>query len=122
MAVLVPASLPRESSLKALMATELQLDTENLPATLRIMVCGAQSGQRAMELASYLDDVEVIADESLANIAKATRMANEMGMDNIVFWPWSIAQRFVADGHGALDRSRSTALPGHDHPVSGGSG
>jgi hypothetical protein len=26
-------------------------------------------------------------------------MANEMGMDNIVFWPWSIAQRFVADGH-----------------------
>lgn len=89
-----------ESSLKTLMATELGLDTESLPATLRIMVCGAQSGQRAMELASYLDDVEVIAvDESLANIAKATRMANEMGMDNIVFWPWSIAQRFVADGH-----------------------
>ena len=89
-----------ESSLKTLMATELGLDTENLPATLRIMVCGAQSGQRAMELAGYLDDVEVIAvDESLANIAKATRMANEMGMDSIVFWPWSIAQRFVADGH-----------------------
>jgi len=89
-----------ESSLKTLMATELGLDTDNVPATLRIMVCGAQSGQRAMELAGYLDDVEVIAvDESLANIAKATRMANEMGMDNIVFWPWSIAQRFVADGH-----------------------
>lgn len=89
-----------ESSLKTLMTTELGLDTDNVPATLRIMVCGAQSGQRAMELASYLDDVEVIAvDESLANIAKATRMANEMGMDNIVFWPWSIAQRFVADGH-----------------------
>ncbi|TYC58061.1 hypothetical protein FMN52_16115 [Marinobacter sp. BW6] len=89
-----------ESSLKTLMATELGLGTENLPVTLRIMVCGAQSGQRAMELASYLDDVEVIAvDESLANIAKATRMANEMGVDNIVFWPWSIAQRFVADGH-----------------------
>ncbi|WP_412536126.1 hypothetical protein [Marinobacter sp. MIT932201] len=89
-----------ESSLKTLMATELGLDTDNLPATVRIMVCGAQSGQRAMELAGYLDDVEVIAvDESLANIAKATRMANEMGMDNIVFWPWSIAQRFVADGH-----------------------
>ena len=89
-----------ESSLKTLMATELGLDTDNVPATLRIMVCGAQSGQRAMELAGYLDDVEVIAvDESLANIAKATRMANEMGMDSIVFWPWSIAQRFVADGH-----------------------
>ncbi|MBS8240748.1 hypothetical protein DYI22_09515 [Marinobacter lipolyticus] len=89
-----------ESSLKVLMAEELRLATDNLPATLRIMVCGAQSGQRAMELAHYLDDVEVIAvDESLANIAKASRMANDMGIDNIVFWPWSIAQRFVADGH-----------------------
>ncbi|MBL3824543.1 MULTISPECIES: hypothetical protein [unclassified Marinobacter] len=107
-----------ESSLKTLMATELGLDTDNLPATLRIMVCGAQAGQRAMELASYLDDVEVIAvDESLANIAKATRMANEMGRDNIVFWPWSIAQRFVADGHqvhwievGRLPSSAMTTL------------
>ncbi|WP_303292758.1 hypothetical protein [Marinobacter sp. ST-43] len=89
-----------ESSLKTLMATELGLDTDNVPATLRIMVCGAQSGQRAMELAQYLDDVEVIAvDESLANIAKGTRMAQSLNMDNIVFWPWSIAQRFVADGH-----------------------
>lgn len=89
-----------ESSLKSLMASELGLDTGALPATLRIMVCGAQSGQRAMELAHYLDDVEVIAvDDSLANIAKATRLADEMGLDNIVFWTWSIAQRFVADGH-----------------------
>ncbi|WP_417513708.1 tetratricopeptide repeat protein [Marinobacter sp.] len=89
-----------ESSLKSLMATELGLATNNLPDTLRIMVCGAQSGQRAMELARYLADVEVIAvDESLANIAKATRMAAESEITNIVFWPWSIAQQFVADGH-----------------------
>ena len=89
-----------ESSLKALMATELGMNTEQLPDTLRIMVCGAQSGQRAMELAHYLKDVEVIAvDESLANTAKATRLASEMGISNIVFWPWSIAQRFVADDH-----------------------
>ena len=89
-----------ESSLKATMATELGMNTEPLPATLRIMVCGAQSGQRAMELAHYLNDVEVIAvDESLANIAKATRLAGEMGISNIVFWPWSTAQRFVADDH-----------------------
>jgi hypothetical protein len=89
-----------ETSLKAVMAQELGLNTDNLPATLRILVCGAQSGQRAMELAQYLNDVEVIAvDESLANIAKATRMAQTLNMDNIVFWPWSIAQRFVADGH-----------------------
>lgn len=89
-----------ESSLKAMMASELGMNTEQLPDTLRIMVCGAQSGQRAMELAHYLKDVEVIAvDESLANIAKATRLAGEMGITNIVFWPWSIAQRFVADDH-----------------------
>ncbi|MGM0767039.1 MAG: hypothetical protein ACQEV6_03315 [Pseudomonadota bacterium] len=106
-----------ESSLKALMAEELKLATDNLPGTLRIMVCGAQSGQRAMELAHYLDDVEVIAvDESLANIAKASRMANDMGIDNIVFWPWSIAQRFVADGHKVhwveVGRLPSTAMTG----------
>ncbi|RBW48246.1 tetratricopeptide repeat protein [Marinobacter sp. F3R11] len=89
-----------ESSLKSLMATELGLTTDKLPDTLRIMVCGAQSGQRAMELARYLADVEVIAvDESLANIAKATRMASESEINNIVFWPWSIARQFVADGH-----------------------
>ncbi|WP_323752013.1 hypothetical protein [Marinobacter sp.] len=89
-----------ETSLKSVMAQELGLNTEHLPATQRIMVCGAQSGQRAMELAQYLDDVEVIAvDESLANIAKATRMASTLNINNIVFWPWSIAQRFVADGH-----------------------
>src|SRR5690554_1452686 len=89
-----------ETSLKSVMAQELGLNTENLPATLRILVCGAQSGQRAMELAQYLDDVDVIAvDESLANIAKATRMAHSLNMDNIVFWPWSIVQCFVADGH-----------------------
>ncbi|WP_336367000.1 hypothetical protein [Marinobacter sp. C2H3] len=89
-----------ESSLHAVMEQELGLASGRLPDTLRLMVCGAQSGQRALELARYLEDVEVIAvDESLANIAKATRMAGELGLDNIVFWPWSIAQRFVADGH-----------------------
>lgn len=87
-----------ETSLKALMAKELKLDTANLPDTLRILVCGAESGQRALELAYYLDDVEVIAvDESLANIAKASRRAEELGMTNIIFWPWSVAQRFIAD-------------------------
>lgn len=87
-----------QSSLKTLMAAELGLDTSDLPETLRILICGAESGQRALELAHYLDDVEVIAvDESLPNIAKATRRAEELGLGNIVFWPWSVAQRFVAD-------------------------
>ncbi|OEY65138.1 hypothetical protein [Marinobacter sp. X15-166B] len=88
------------TSLKAIIAGELGLVTEQLPDTLRIMVCGAESGQRALELARYLDDVEVLAvDESLANIARATRRAEELGLDNIVFWPWSLAQQFIADGN-----------------------
>lgn len=88
------------TSLKAIMTQQLGLDVSVLPGTLRMMVCGAQSGQRALELARYLDDVEVIAvDESLANVATATRRADEMGLSNIVFWPWSVAKRFVADGH-----------------------
>ena len=88
------------SSLKTIMAQELGLDASALPGTLRMMICGAQSGQRALELARYLDDVEVIAvDESLANVATAARRADEMGLTNIVFWPWSVARRFVADGH-----------------------
>ena len=89
-----------ETSLKAIMGQELGLDTSALPGTLRMMICGAQSGQRALELAHYLDDIEIIAvDESLANVATATRRAEELGLNNIVFWPWSVARRFVADGH-----------------------
>lgn len=89
-----------ESSLKSIMDQELGMKTGNLPDTMRLMVCGAQSGQRALELARYLDDVEVVAvDESLANIAKATRLAEDLNISNIVFWPWSIARQFVADGH-----------------------
>ncbi|WP_148863266.1 tetratricopeptide repeat protein [Marinobacter fonticola] len=89
-----------KSSLKALMKSRLRLETEGLPDTLRIMVCGAESGQRALELAASLSDVEVIAvDESLSNIARAARTAEEMGLEHIVFWPWSLAKRFIADGH-----------------------
>ncbi|EMP55926.1 hypothetical protein MSNKSG1_08643 [Marinobacter santoriniensis NKSG1] len=89
-----------ETSLRDIITQDLRLDTSHLPDTVRILVCGAQSGQRAMELARYLSDVEIVAvDESLANIARATRLAERLGLDNIVFWPWSIAQRFVADGH-----------------------
>lgn len=89
-----------ETSLRALMASELGLSVEQLPATLRLMVCGCQSGQRALELARYLSDVEVIAvDESLANVARGSAMAESMNIDNIVFWPWSLAQSFIADGH-----------------------
>ncbi|BES70887.1 hypothetical protein RE428_19050 [Marinobacter nanhaiticus D15-8W] len=89
-----------KSSLKTLMQSKLRLETDGLPETLRIMICGAESGQRALELAASLNDVEIIAvDESLSNIARAARTAQEMGMEHIVFWPWSLASRFISDGH-----------------------
>lgn len=89
-----------ESSLRTIMTQTLGHDAGTLPGTLRMMICGAESGQRALELARYLDDVEIIAvDESLANVATATRRAEELGLNNIVFWPWSVTRRFVADGH-----------------------
>lgn len=89
-----------ESSLKAVIAKTLRLPTETLPERMQILLCGAESGQRALELARYLDDVEIIAvDESLSNIAVATRRAQELGLSNIVFWPWSLAQAYVADNH-----------------------
>lgn len=96
------SSLPwrATSSLKTILTQELGLSPEPYTGILRIMVCGARSGQRALELARYLEDVEVIAvDENLANVAQATRKAGHLGLDNIVFWPWSVARRFVADGH-----------------------
>ncbi|MFE8072016.1 hypothetical protein QQM79_13255 [Marinobacteraceae bacterium S3BR75-40.1] len=67
---------------------------------LRILFIGAQSGQRALEMAHYFTDVELIAvDEELANIAHASRRANELGLENVVFWPYSLASRFIRDGH-----------------------
>lgn len=88
------------SSLKVIMEQVTGVAPTELPATLRMMVAGAESGQRALELACYLDDVEIIAvDESLANVAAAARRAEELGLHNIVFWPWSVARRFVADDH-----------------------
>lgn len=69
---------------------------------LRVVLLGCGSGQRALEIAHYYTDVEVIAvDEELANLAHGARCARERGLENIVFWPYSLAQRFVADGHQA---------------------
>lgn len=78
----------------------LRIPVENLPETLRVLVVGASSGQKALEMARYFSDVEVIAvDEDLANLAYGARKARELGLENIVFWPWSLASQFIADGH-----------------------
>jgi len=67
---------------------------------LRVMVLGAESGERALEIARYFTDVEVVAvDEELANVGHIARRAGSLGIDNLVAWPYSLATRFVGDGH-----------------------
>lgn len=69
---------------------------------LRVMLLGCGSGQRALEIAHYYTDVEVIAvDEALANLAHGSRQAQARGLENIVFWPYSLARQFIGDGHQA---------------------
>ncbi|MDX1588890.1 MAG: hypothetical protein R3296_08120 [Oleiphilaceae bacterium] len=78
----------------------LGITPEQWPETLRILLIGAGSGQRALELARYFTDVEVVAvDEELANLAHSARRAREMNLENIVFWPYSLAGRFINDGN-----------------------
>lgn len=78
----------------------LGIDTSSFSPIMRVLMLGTTSGQRALEMARYYQDVEIIAvDEELANIAHATRRARELGLENIVFWPWSLASRFINDGN-----------------------
>ncbi|WP_246065554.1 class I SAM-dependent methyltransferase [Hydrocarboniclastica marina] len=80
----------------------IHLDLEQADP-VRVMVLGCGSGQRALEIARFYTDVEVIAtDETLANLAHGARRAREEGLDNIVFWPYSLVGKFINDGHRAL--------------------
>ena len=89
-----------EQPLKQELAQSLGIDTGAWPETVRILVIGAGSGQHAMELARYFTDVEVVAvDENLAGLAHGNRLAQEKGLQNIVFWPYSLATRFIQDGN-----------------------
>lgn len=86
--------------IKQELSNSLGISTDHWPETVRLFVIGAGSGQRAIELASYFTDVEVVAvDEELANLAHGNRRARERGLENIVFWPYSLANRFIHDGN-----------------------
>lgn len=96
------------------LTTALGLDTRAWPETARILVIGAGSGQRAVELAWYFTDVEVVAvDEDLASLAHGDRVAREKGMENIVFWPYSLASRFINDGN-QVQMVEVRQLPSHE--------
>lgn len=81
---------------------------------LRVIMLGCGSGQRALEIAHYYTDVEVIAvDEGLANLAHGSRRAEEKDLGNIVFWPYSLARQFIADGNQAqfIEMGRMPSVP-----------
>ncbi|WP_097460552.1 tetratricopeptide repeat protein [Mangrovitalea sediminis] len=87
-------------SLREELEQTLGVSTQTFSPVIRVLMLGTASGQRALEMARYYEDVEIIAvDEELANIGHATRRARELGLENIVFWPWSLASRFINDGH-----------------------
>ena len=93
-------SVQNSQPLQQEVASALGVDTQAWPETARILVIGAGSGQRAVELAWYFTDVEVVAvDEDLASLAHGDRIAREKGLENIVFWPYSLASRFINDGN-----------------------
>ncbi|ABC31517.1 FOG: TPR repeat [Hahella chejuensis KCTC 2396] len=88
-----------EQSLRKQLESVLGAKAQQLPERLCAMILGAESSQRAVEFARYFDDVDVIAvDENLANLAFGARKAEQYDLENIVFWPYSIAQRFIEDG------------------------
>ncbi|PAU80182.1 hypothetical protein CK501_11110 [Halovibrio salipaludis] len=105
-----------EQPLKQELAQSLGIDTSSWPETVRILVIGAGSGQHAMELAHYFTDVEVVAvDENLAGLAHGNRLAQEKGLSNIVFWPYSLATRFIQDGNQVqMVEIRQLPSEGHD--------
>ena len=104
-----------EQPLKQELEQSLGIDTSAWPETVRILVIGAGSGQHAMELANYFTDVEVVAvDENLAGLAHGNRLAQEKGLQNIVFWPYSLATRFIQDGN-QVQMVEIRQLPSEDH-------
>jgi len=96
------SALPRKEtgSLRDHLKHSYGVADADLPPVVRTLVFGALSGERALELAMGFDDTEIIAvEDNPANLAFARRKAKEMNLENIVFWPWTLAGRFLADGH-----------------------
>jgi hypothetical protein len=64
------------------------------------MVAGKNAAQRAFEYAHHFNDIDILAVESnLENLAECFLRAGEEQLSNVVFWPQSLAERFLADGN-----------------------
>jgi tetratricopeptide (TPR) repeat protein len=104
----MPAPFPRwnkidffnHQSLKSEMRTSFGIDTSLLPDRLLLLVAGVDASQKAFSYARHFTDVDVLAVEnSLENLAESHLKAETEKLDNIAFWPLSLARRFLQDGN-----------------------
>ena len=104
----LPAPFPRwhnldffnQQSLKQELINNFHLDEANMPERLLLLVAGKNAAQRAFEYAHHFTDVDILAVESnLENLAECYLRANEEQLKNVVFWPQSLAERFLSDGN-----------------------
>lgn len=104
----LPAPFPRwhnldffnQQSLKQELINNFHLNETTLPERLLLLVAGKNAAQRAFEYAHHFNDVDILAVESnLENLAECHLRATEENLSNVVFWPNSLAERFLKDGN-----------------------
>jgi len=87
-------------SLRSELTTNFSLDLDQMPERLLLLVAGADATQKALGYAKHFTDVDVLAvEENLNNLAESQLKAKEQKLDNIAFWPMSLAKRFLNDGN-----------------------
>lgn len=104
----MPAPFPRwnkidffnQQSLKSELVSSFGVDPSLLPDRLLLLVAGVNASQKAFSYARHFTDVDVLAVEnSLENLAESHLKSQEEGLNNIAFWPLSLAKRFLQDGN-----------------------
>lgn len=104
----LPAPFPRwhnldffnQQSLKQELVNNFHLDEASMPERLLLLVAGKNAAQRAFEYAHHFTDVDILAVESnMENLAECYLRASEERLNNVVFWPQSLAERFLGDGN-----------------------
>ncbi|KZZ31575.1 MULTISPECIES: M48 family metallopeptidase [unclassified Oleiphilus] len=101
-----------QQSLKQELINNFQLPESELPERLLLLVAGTNASQRALEYANHFNDVDVLAlENSLENLAECHLKAHQKGLSNIVFWPQSLAKRFLEDGNQIHFASISAEAP-----------
>jgi tetratricopeptide (TPR) repeat protein len=103
-----PAPFPRlqnidfynQTSLKQELINSFGIDKSDVPERVLLLVAGKGASQKALEYASHFTDVDTIAVEnSLENLAECNLKAQQKKLTNVVFWPTSLATRFLQDGN-----------------------